>query len=80
MVMSVVVWAIRLGVVRRRQYCHLVSVNGVVSEEQLHLSCYLQTVSSVLPSHISDRLSVGLTLRHISDKFFLHICPLKIIP
>ena len=33
---AVVVRAVALGVVRRRQYCHLVAVYRIVTEEMLH--------------------------------------------
>lgn len=47
-VMAIVVWTVTLGMVGRCQHCHLVTVDGVVTEETLHFDSNLKISQHLL--------------------------------
>lgn len=42
-VVSVVIWTIRLSVIGRRNGRHFMTINGIVTEEILHFRCHLKS-------------------------------------
>lgn len=72
---AVVVGTVRLCVVRRSEYCHLVTIDCVATEEVLHFFCHLE--NNLYCDRYRDRDKNGIKSSSISKEVVLRRSCLK---